>query len=55
MLTFCFVKAALYTIAPRSPFFIFVLQNIAGYKNEVECLLQRNGAIWTIHSSYQRL
>ena len=31
-------KAALYTIVPRSPF--FVLQNIAGYKNAVECLLQ---------------
>ena len=33
-------KAALYTIVPRSPFFSFVLQNIAGYKNAVECLLQ---------------
>ena len=33
-------KAALYTIVPRSPFLLFVLQNISGYKNAVECLLQ---------------
>ena len=31
---------ALYTIVPRSSFFLFVLQNIAGYKNAVEYLLQ---------------
>ena len=36
---YCTVKAELYTIVPRSPFLIFVLQNIAGYKNAVECLL----------------
>ena len=34
------LKAVLYTIVPRSPFFLFVLQNIAGYNNAVECLLQ---------------
>ena len=36
-------------------FLLFVLQNIAGYKNAVKCLLQQNGAIWPISSSYQRL
>ena len=31
-------KAALYTIVPRSSFFLlFVLQNIAGYKNDIKC------------------
>ena len=29
-----------YTIVLRSRFLLFVLQNIAGYKNAVECLLQ---------------
>ena len=31
------IKAALYTIVPRSPFLLFVLQNIAGYKNDIKC------------------
>ena len=34
------IKAALYTIVPRGPFFLFVHQNFDGYKNAVECLLQ---------------
>ena len=35
------LKAALYTIVPQSPFFAFCTpNNTAGYKNEVECLLQ---------------
>ena len=40
---------------PDLRFLLLVLQNIAGYKNAVECLLQWNGAIWAICSSYQRL
>ena len=34
---------------PDPRFLLFVLQTIAGYKNAVECLLQRNGAIWAIY------
>ena len=40
------VKAVLYIIVPRPPFLLFVLQNIVGYKNDLECGLMSASMKW---------